>query len=152
MMMLFPKLTPVLSGYLDLLDLDTYIGVGRPIILIKEFLKSYPTVLIWRQRWMTWPVISTFAGDATVAVFWLMVGYSWKKEKLAFSSINHFGVVSKERVQNSWNILNAIFGHEYHQNHSKRFIFSDKPKFATKSELEFYNMCVFHWVSSNILN
>ena len=46
MMMLFPKLTPVLSGYLDLLDLDTYIGVGRPIILIKEFLKSYPTVLI----------------------------------------------------------------------------------------------------------
>ena len=30
-------------------------------------------------------------------------------------------VISKETVENFWDILNAILGHKYHQNHSNMY-------------------------------
>ena len=36
-----------------------------------------------------------------------------------------FKVISRETVGNSWDILNAILGHKYNQNHSNRVISSE---------------------------
>ena len=48
-------------------------------------------------------------------------------------------VISKEAVGNSWDILNAILGHRYDQNHSSSHTKRIKPK------CEFYHMCVFQY-------
>ena len=50
-------------------------------------------------------------------------------------------VISKEVVRNSWDSLNAILGHKYHQNHPESVISLSiikriKPKFETKGELQ----------------
>ena len=52
------------------------------------------------------------------------------------------GVMSKERVGNSWDILNAVFGNKYHQNHSKRFISSDWSQNLQKVSLSFIILCL----------
>ena len=46
-------------------------------------------------------------------------------------------VISKERVGNSWDIVNTIFGHEYHHKHSNRFIltYQLKPESAIKKRV-----------------
>ena len=47
-------------------------------------------------------------------------------------------VISKETVKNSWNILNAIWENDYHQNQSNGFISIEmKPKLVTKSEFDY---------------
>ena len=37
----------------------------------------------------------------------------------------HIQVIAKEKVKNSWDILNAILDHKYHQNHSDKVISSE---------------------------
>ena len=47
---------------------------------------------------------------------------------------DHLGVISMEALGNSWGILSAILGHEYHQNHPERNL---QPK------SEFDHVCFF---------
>ena len=52
-------------------------------------------------------------------------------------------VISEEAVGNSSDILNAILGQKYHQNHPNTHNKQIKPWFATKSE--FYHLCVLQY-------
>ena len=54
--------------------------------------------------------------------------YPSKKSNVYGTSVLNFKkicVISKEVVGNSWDIVNTIFGHEYHHNCPKRFISTD---------------------------
>ena len=42
-------------------------------------------------------------------------------------------VISKETVGNSWDVLNAILGHRYHQNHSESYL-ANESNICNKSE------------------
>ena len=56
----------------------------------------------------------------------------------------HSWVISKDTVWNSWDILNAILGHTYHQNHSNRVISSERSQHLQQH----FDYSLGKWVSS----
>ena len=44
--------------------------------------------------------------------------------------------MSKETVEHSWDILNAILGHKYYQNHSNRVILAHEANICNNSDFD----------------
>ena len=58
-------------------------------------------------------------------------------------------VKSKKAVGNYWDILNAILGHKYHQNHPYRVIAREQSQ-DLQPKNDFYHICVFQYFSQSI--
>ena len=69
---------------------------------------------------------------------------SWVQNKIMYVTIITVMLISKDAVANTWDILNAILGHRYHQNHQT--VISSEESQILKQHLSFCRIFVLLYV------